>query len=109
MKTSISFLTLFIVSLFYCAKAQERGGADNLYTPYKLNYLPAGSPDWMALMANPDGLNYNALIDSFNIYLRDNPEARRKSRDTKQTSQEPDIDGSGMPQPNWQPVLPGQK
>lgn len=84
MKTSISFLTLFIVSLFYCAKAQERGGADNLYTPYKLNYLPAGSPDWMALMANPDGLNYNALIDSFNIYLRDNPEARRKSRDTKQ-------------------------
>ena len=35
------------------------------FTPYKLNYLPAGSPVWMAQLANPQGLDYNAMVDSF--------------------------------------------
>ena len=64
--------------------AQESVKQDSLFTPYKLNYLPAGSPAWMAQMVNPDGLDYNALVDSFNVYLHDNPGARRKSPETKQ-------------------------
>lgn len=57
---------------------------DSLFTPYKLNYLPAGSPVWMAQLASPDGLDYNAMVDSFNHYLKVTPGARYKSRDTKQ-------------------------
>lgn len=57
---------------------------DSLFVPYKLNYLPAGSPLWMAQLANPNGLDYNAMVDSFNVYLKNTPGARRKSRDTKQ-------------------------
>ena len=41
--------------------------ADSLFTPYKLNYLPAGSPVWMAQLANPQGLDYNAMVDSFEV------------------------------------------
>ena len=66
------------------ATAQENVKQDSLFTPYRLNYLPAGSPVWMAQMVNPDGLDYNALVDSFNVYLHDNPGARRKSPETKQ-------------------------
>ena len=58
--------------------------ADSLFTPYKLNYLPAGSPVWMAQLANPQGLDYNAMVDSFEVYLQETPGARYKSRDTKQ-------------------------
>ena len=58
--------------------------ADSLFTPYKLNYLPAGSPVWMAQLANPQGLDYNAMVDSFEVYLQKTPGARYKSRDTKQ-------------------------
>ncbi len=58
--------------------------SDSLFTPYKLNYLPAGSPLWMAQLVNPDGLDYNAMVDSFNVYLKNTPGARYKSRDTKQ-------------------------
>ena len=75
-------LSLLCASSLFSATAQEN--PDKHFTPYKLNYLPAGAPAWMAMMANPDGLDYNALVDSFNVYLRDNPGARRKSRDTKQ-------------------------
>ena len=57
---------------------------DSLFVPYKLNYLPTGSPEWMAQLANPEGLDYNAMVDSFNVYLQNTPGARRKSRDTKQ-------------------------
>ena len=57
---------------------------DSLFTPYKLNYLPAGSPAWMAQLASPHGLDYNAMVDSFNVYLKNTPGARHKSRDTKQ-------------------------
>lgn len=57
---------------------------DSLFVPYKLNYLPAGSPEWMIQLANPEGLDYNAMVDSFNVYLQNTPGARRKSRDTKQ-------------------------
>lgn len=58
--------------------------SDSLYLPYKLNYLPAGSPAWMARLASPHGLNYNAMVDSFEVYLQNTPGARYKSRDTKQ-------------------------
>ena len=58
--------------------------ADSLFTPYKLNYLPAGSPVWMAELATPDGLDYNAMVDSFEVYMQNTPGARYKSRDTKQ-------------------------
>ena len=77
-------LSLLCASYGFFATAQETSGPDTHFTPYKLNYLPSGAPAWMAAMANPDGLNYNALVDSFNVYLRDNPGARRKSPDTKQ-------------------------
>lgn len=76
--TAICALSLLSVS------AQESVKHDSLFTPYKLNYLPAGSPAWMAQMVNPEGLDYRALVDSFNIYLHDNPGARRKSPETKQ-------------------------
>lgn len=36
---------------------------DSLFVPYKLNYLPAGSPEWMIQLANPEGLDYNAMVD----------------------------------------------
>lgn len=78
-KISISFL---LVALFVTANAVE--SSDSLYVPYKLNYLPAGSPVWMAKLTNPDGLDYNAMVDSFNVYLKNTPGARHKSRDTKQ-------------------------
>lgn len=58
--------------------------SDSLFTPYKLNYLPAGSPLWMAQLASPHGLDYNAMVDSFDVYLKNTPGARYKSRDTKQ-------------------------
>ena len=77
-------LSLLCASSLFGATAQET--PDKHFTPYKLNYLPAGAPAWMASMANPDGLDYNALVDSFNVYLRDNPGARRKSRDDAQRS-----------------------
>ena len=84
MKTRKTILSLLCAAFIVCANAQENAGNDKYFTPYKLNYLPAGAPAWMASMATPNGLNYNALVDSFNVYLRDNPGARRKSPDTKQ-------------------------
>lgn len=60
------------------------GQSDSLFLPYQLNYLPAGSPAWMAQLAVPNGLDYNAMVDSFEVYLQNTPGARRKSRDTKQ-------------------------
>ena len=77
-------LSLLCATSIFCAGAQEQAANDIYFTPYKLNYLPAGAPAWMALMQEPNGLDYNALVDSFNVYLRDNPGARRKSPDTKQ-------------------------
>lgn len=64
--------------------AQNSQGKSDYFTPYVLNYLPAGSPAWMAQLATPQGLDYNAMVDSFNVYLQKTPGARRKSRDTKQ-------------------------
>ncbi len=64
--------------------AQEKVQNDSLFTPYKLNYLPAGSPLWMASLASPEGLDYHAMVDSFEHYLDITPGARYKSRDTKQ-------------------------
>ena len=45
-------LSLLIVNV--CAQEQD----DTLFVPYQLNYLPAGSPVWMARLAAPDGLDY---------------------------------------------------
>lgn len=38
----------------------------------------------MAQLIEPHGLNYHAMVDSFNVYLKNTPGARYKSRDTKQ-------------------------
>ena len=77
-------MALACVLLFGGANARQPVKKDTLFTPYMLNSLPAGAPMWMAQMQEPDGIDYNALVDSFNLYLRDNPGARRKSPDTKQ-------------------------
>lgn len=77
-------LSLLCAASIYCAGAQEQVANDRFFTPYKLNYLPAGSPVWMAQLANPQGLDYNAMVDSFEVYLQNTPGARYKSRDTKQ-------------------------
>ncbi len=74
--------SILCVLLASAVSAGER--TDTLFTPYKLNYLPAGSPLWMAELVNPQGLDYNAMVDSFEVYLKNTPGARYKSRDTKQ-------------------------
>ena len=79
-----TILSLLCASSIFCAGAQEHVSNDQFFTPYKLNYLPAGSPVWMAQLANPHGLDYNAMVDSFEVYLNNTPGARYKSRDTKQ-------------------------
>lgn len=80
-KTIISsLLALFSLTL----NAQSGDGGNSLFTPYSLNSLPAGAPAWMARLATPEGLNYREMVDSFNVYLRDTPGARRKSPETKQ-------------------------
>ena len=82
---SIKTLSILICTLFIsCVYANARIQNDSLFIPYKLNYLPAGSPMWMVQLASPEGLDYNAMVDSFEVYLHDTPGARRKSRDTKQ-------------------------
>ena len=82
MKLRKNILLALCVLFMSSATAAEQ--ADTLFTPYKLNYLPAGSPVWMAQLANPNGLDYNAMVDSFEVYLKNTPGARYKSRDTKQ-------------------------
>ena len=82
MKLRKNILSALCVLLISSATAAEH--ADTLFIPYKLNYLPAGSPVWMAQLANPEGLDYNAMVDSFEVYLKNTPGARHKSRDTKQ-------------------------
>ena len=82
MKLRKNILSALCVLFMSSATAAEQ--ADTLFTPYKLNYLPAGSPVWMAQLANPNGLDYNAMVDSFEVYLKNTPGARYKSRDTKQ-------------------------
>ena len=77
-------LSLLGVLSILSASAQERTANTRYFTPYELNYLPAGAPVWMAQLANPQGLNYNAMVDSFEVYLNNTPGARYKSRDTKQ-------------------------
>ena len=79
-----TILSLLLASSILCTGAQEHVANDQFFTPYKLNYLPAGSPVWMAQLANPQGLDYNAMVDSFEVYLNNTPGARRKSPDTKQ-------------------------
>ena len=76
------FVSMLLSLLIGNVCAQEQDGT--LFVPYQLNYLPAGSPVWMARLASPDGLDYKAMVDSFEVYLHNTPGARRKSRDTKQ-------------------------
>ena len=83
MKTIKRIFVSMLLSLLIgnvCAQKQD----STLYVPYQLNYLPAGSPLWMTRLASPEGLDYNAMVDSFEVYLHNTPGARRKSRDTKQ-------------------------
>ena len=53
MKLYKHLFTAFWVLLASSVSASEN--ADSLFTPYRLNYLPAGSPVWMAQLANPEG------------------------------------------------------
>ena len=80
--TTMKLLSALCMCLVSSAFAGEM--ADSLFTPYRLNYLPAGAPVWMAELASPDGLDYNAMVDSFEVYMQNTPGARYKSRDTKQ-------------------------
>lgn len=83
MKTIKRIFVSMLLSLVVgnvCAQEQD----STLYVPYQLNYLPAGSPVWMARLASPEGLDYNAMVDSFEVYLHNTPGARHKSRDIKQ-------------------------
>lgn len=83
MKTIKRIVVSMLLSLLIgnvCAQKQD----STLYVPYQLNYLPAGSPLWMTRLASPEGLDYNAMVDSFDVYLHNTPGARHKSRDTKQ-------------------------
>lgn len=77
-------LSSFLALLAIASYAQNGNRGNSHFVPYSLNYLPAGAPAWMARLANPDGLNYREMVDSFNVYLRDTPGARRKSPETKQ-------------------------
>lgn len=77
-------ITMMCLGLLVAAKAQNVENGDSLFTPYRLNYLPAKAPLWMAQLANPHLLDYKAMVDSFNVYLKNTPGARHKSRDTKQ-------------------------
>ncbi len=84
MRANRIFLSAICALISLGADAQANAVSDSLFTPYKLNYLPAGSPLWMARLASPHGLDYNAMADSFEVYLKETPGARYKSRDTKQ-------------------------
>lgn len=84
MKRYRHILPLLLACAFSIVQTQAAEKTDSLFTPYRLNYLPAGSPVWMARLAEPHGLDYNAMLDSFEVYLQKTPGARHKSRDTKQ-------------------------
>lgn len=84
MKIKYIFLTTMFAVMTLFVQSQSIEKHDDLFIPYRLNYLPYGSPTWMAMLASPDGLDYRALVDSFNVYLLKNPGARRKSPETKQ-------------------------
>ena len=84
MKFKEIIISSLLIITFAVMQASALEKSDSLFTPYKLNYLPAGSPPWMAQLANPHGLDYKAMTDSFEVYLKETPGARYKSRDTKQ-------------------------
>ena len=84
MKFKEIIISSLLTITFAVMQASALEKSDSLFTPYKLNYLPAGSPSWMAQLANPHGLDYKAMTDSFEVYLKETPGARYKSRDTKQ-------------------------
>lgn len=84
MRLNNILLAIACTVLPFGIQAQENNETNELFTPYKLNYLPAKAPAWMAQLATPHKVNYHAMVDSFNLYLQENPGARRKSPDTKQ-------------------------
>lgn len=72
------YLTLCLLMLTsQYASAQSHGL--KAYRPYTPAALPADAPQWMAQLNDLDHVNYHAMVDSFNQYLRHNPEARRKT------------------------------
>lgn len=73
-------LCLLLASMV-SAGAQERGL--KAYRPYVPANMPAEAPQWMAQLNDLDHVNYYAMVDSFEVYLRQNPEARRKTPRTK--------------------------
>lgn len=53
------------------------------YKPYAPVALPMGAPKWMEQLENVEQVNYYAMVDSFRMYLEQNPDARRKTPHTK--------------------------
>lgn len=80
MKNKFLLLSLCPLLLGY-ATAQISG--EKHYKPYAPVALPKGAPKWMELMENLEQVNYYAMVDSFHMYLKENPDARRKTPQTK--------------------------
>ena len=69
---------LCALALTQGAMAQADSGLAT-YKPYGPATLPAHAPAWMADLAHPEKVNYQAVTDSFNRFLLRHPGARRKT------------------------------
>lgn len=69
--------------LFAALTASAQSADSTQYLPYGVTNLPYGAPRWMAQLDSISTVNYYAMEDSFEVYLRQFPEARRKTPRTK--------------------------
>lgn len=83
MKARYVYAMALILLSSFITKAQVEENMGQYYTPYLTGYVPTGAPEWMVHLNKPEGLNYKAMVDSFNVYLQNNPKARIKTPDTK--------------------------
>lgn len=75
---------IFSALLFGTTLTASAQQTDTLhYQPYSITNLPLGAPRWMAQLDSVATVNYYAMEDSFEVYLRAFPEARRKTPRTK--------------------------
>ncbi len=81
MKNKLLLLCFFCPFLLGYAMAQTP--SEKQYKPYAPVALPNGAPKWMEQMENVEQVNYHAMVDSFQMYLKRNPDARRKTPHTK--------------------------
>lgn len=87
MNPTISKLLLLTLgssmSLFLQSKlplqAQKPTAEEEYYLPYQPVALPKDAPRWMEQLIDVKNINYFEMTDSFNLYLKNNPEARRKT------------------------------